>query len=160
MIEDISVDDDYIAMTKEIALLAPPEEPDENEEPVQIVAKTKPKVESRDQTSEKGGKTTDPSEKRSQPKLQREKPPRFDRSGKRKVASNSGETKREQFGGSKGRKSSRDNMVSQKPSKGSGVREAFCSLTLPESSTQTIRNVKHLTKFSLIFYFLSFRILQ
>ena len=128
LIEDISVDDDYIAMTKEIALLAPPEEPEEVAEPVQIVPKTKPKVESRDQTSEKGGKTTDSSEKRSQPKPQREKPPRFDRSGKRKVASSSDETKREQLSGSRARKSSRDNMVSQKPSKGSGVREALGSL--------------------------------
>ena len=127
LIEDISVDDDYIAMTKEIALLAPPEEPEENEEPVQIVPKTKPKVESKDQTSEKGGKTTDSAEKRSQPKPQREKPPRFDRSGKRKVASSSDETKREQSSGSRARKSSRDNVVSQKPSKGSGVRKALCS---------------------------------
>ena len=145
LIEDISVDDDYIAMTKEIALLAPPEEPEENEEPVQIVPKTKPKVESRDQTSEKGGKTTDPSEKRSQPKPRREKPPRFDRSGKRKVASSSDETKKEQFGGSRARKSSHDNIMSQKPSKGSGVREDLCSQTLLESSTQTIRKVKCLT---------------
>lgn len=143
LIEDISVEDDYIAMTKEIALLAPPEEPEENEEPVQIVPKTKPKVESRDQTSEKGGKTSDSSEKRSQPKPHREKPPRFDRSGKRKVASSSDETKREQLSGSRARKSSRDNMMSQKPSKGSGVREVLCSLTLLESSTHTIRNVKY-----------------
>lgn len=145
LIEDISVDDDYIAMTKEIALLAPPEEPEENEEPVQIVPKTKPKVESRDQASEKGGKTTDSAEKRSQPKPQREKPPRFDRSGKRKVTSSLDETKREQSSASRARKSSRDNVVSQKPSKGSGVREALFSPTLLINyhSTQTIRNVKH-----------------
>lgn len=143
LIEDISVEDDYIAMTKEIALLAPPEEPEENEEPVQIVPKTKPKVESRDQTSEKSGKTSDSSEKRSQSKPHREKPPRFDRSGKQKVASSSDETKREQLSGSRARKSSRDNMMSQKPSKGSGVREVLCSLTLLESSTHTIRNVKY-----------------
>ena len=117
-------------MTKEIALLAPPEEPEENEEPVQIVPKTKPKVESRDETSEKGRKTTDPSERRTQPKSQREKPPRFDRNGKRKVASSSDEPKKDQFGGSRARKSSRDNMVSQKPSKGSGVRGALCSDTV------------------------------
>lgn len=120
MIEDISVDDDYIAMTKEIALLAPPEEPEENEEPAPIVPKMKQKVETQEQTSEKGGKITDSSEKRSQPKSQREKPPRFDRSGKRKVASSTDETK---SGGPKGRKNSRDNVLSQKQAKVSGVRK-------------------------------------
>lgn len=108
-------------MTKEIALLAPPEEPEESEEPTQIVPKSKPKVETRDQTSEKGGKMTDSSEKRSQSKPQRDKPPRFDRSGKRRVAPSADEAKREQSGGPKGRKSSRDNVVSQKQARGSGV---------------------------------------
>lgn len=126
LIEDISVDDDYIAMTKEIALLAPPEEPEESEEPTQIVSKTKPKVETREKTSEKGGKVTDSSEQRSQPKPQREKPPRFDRGGKRRVASSTNETK---SGGPKGRKNSRDNVVSQKQAKGSGVRKAVVILT-------------------------------
>lgn len=125
MIEDISVDDDYIAMTKEIALLAPPEEPEESEEPAQIVQKAK--VETRDQTMGKSGKAADSSEKRSQPKPQRDKPPRFDRNGKRKVASGTDETKKELSGDTKGRKSSRDNTVPQKLAKGAGVSRAdFC----------------------------------
>lgn len=109
-------------MTKEIALLAPPEEPEEIEEPAQPVTHTKPKVENRDQTSDKVAKLTDSSEKRSQPKPQREKPPRFDRTGKRRVAASGDETKREQSGATKGRKNSRDNLASQKlQAKGSGV---------------------------------------
>ena len=109
-------------MTKEIALLAPPEEPEESEEPTQPVTKTKTKVETQDQTSEKGAKLADASDKRSQPKPQREKPPRFDRTGKRRVAANSVETKREQSGGPKGRRSSRESQASQKlQTKVSGV---------------------------------------
>jgi len=125
LIEDASVDEDYIAMTKEIALLAPPEEPEENEEPAQPVTKTNPKVETSDQTTERGAKVTDTSERKSQPKPQREKPPRFDRTGKRRVAANSDETKREQSGGAKGRKNSRDSLGSQKPqAKAFGVSNA------------------------------------
>ena len=114
------MDEDYIAMTKEIALLAPPEEPEESEEATHPV--TKPKAETRDQTSEKGTKHNDASEKRSQPKPQREKPPRFDRSGKRRVAAHSDETKKEQSSGAKGRKSSRENTGSEKlQAKAAGV---------------------------------------
>lgn len=118
LIEDISVDDDYIAMTKEIALLAPPEEPEESEEPPHITQNTK--VEKRDQTTEKGAKVVGPSEKRSQAKPQRDKPPRFDRSGKRKAVSGAEETRKELPGNTKGRKSSRDDAVPQKLTKGSG----------------------------------------
>lgn len=122
LIEDASVDEDYIAMTKEIALLAPPEEPEESEEPTQPVTTTKPKIETTELTSEKGTKLTDTSEKRSQPKPQREKPPRFDRTGKRRVGAAGNETKKEQSGGAKGRKSSRENSGSQKhQAKASGV---------------------------------------
>ena len=111
LIEDASVEEDYIAMTKEIALLAPPEEPDESEEPSQTVNSTKPKVGIADQTSEV---SKDASEKRTQSKPQREKPPRFDRISKRKVAAaNSEETKKETHAGGKGRKSSRENLGPQ-----------------------------------------------
>lgn len=111
LIEDASVEEDYIAMTKEIALLAPPEEPDESEEPSQTVNSTKPKVGIADQTSEV---SKDASEKRTQSKPQREKPPRFDRISKRKVAAaNSEETKKETYAGGKGRKSSRENLGPQ-----------------------------------------------
>lgn len=120
LIEDIGVDDDYIAMTKEIALLAPPEDPEESEEPPHITQDTK--VEKRDQTTEKGAKVVGPSEKRSQAKPQRDKPPRFDRSGKRKAVSGAEETRKELPGNTKGRKSSRDDAVPQKLTKGSGVR--------------------------------------
>lgn len=84
LIEDASVDEDYIAMTKEIALLAPPEEPDESEEPTRTVTSTKPNVENVGQTTEKVSKRA--SDKTSQPKPQREKAPRFDRTSKRRVA--------------------------------------------------------------------------
>ena len=75
LIEDASVDEDYIAMTKEIALLAPPEEPDESEEPTRTVTSTKSNVENVGQTTEKVSKRE--SDKTSQPKPQREKPPRI-----------------------------------------------------------------------------------
>lgn len=113
LIEDASVDEDYIAMTKEIALLAPPEEPDESEEPTQTVTTTKPNVENVGQTTEKVSKRA--SDKTSQPKPQREKAPRFDRTSKRRVAGNGEEARREPPAVGKGSKSGRENLGFQKP---------------------------------------------
>lgn len=121
LIEDASVDEDYIAMTKEIALLAPPEEPDESEEPTRTVASTKSNVENVGQTTEKVSKRE--SDKTSQPKPQREKPPRFDRASKRKVAGNGDEAKKEHPAVGKGSKSDREKLGFQKSrAKASGVR--------------------------------------
>lgn len=120
-IEDASVDEDYIAMTKEIALLAPPEEPDESEEPTRTAATTKPNVENVGRTTEKVSKRA--SDKTSQPKPQREKPPRFDRPSKRRVAGNGEEARREPAAVGKGSKSGRENLGFQKPrAKASAVR--------------------------------------
>lgn len=113
-------------MTKEIALLAPPEEPEEVEAPDEPVAKAKAKVEALDKTSQKVVKSIDESDKRSQPKPQREKTPKFDRTGKRRVSGNTGVTKKEQSGETKGRKSSRDSQTSQTlQNKSARVRSIF-----------------------------------
>lgn len=113
-------------MTKEIALLAPPEEPEEVEAPNEPVAKPKAKVEALDKTSQKVVKSIDESDKRSQPKPQREKTPKYDRTGKRRVSGNTDATKKEQSGEAKGRRSSRDSQTSQKlQNKSARVRSVF-----------------------------------
>ena len=114
-------------MTKEIALLAPPEEPEEPEEPEhpkpQLIQETsQTRVDNLDQVPAKAGKMTDITVKKSQPKPQREKPPRFDRGAKRRPTSGKDETKKEHSGGFKGRKNCRDTSVFQKsPNKGDTV---------------------------------------
>lgn len=114
-------------MTKEIALLAPPEEPEEVEAPNDPGTKPKAKVEAIDKTSQKVVKSIDESDKRSQPKPQREKTPKFDRTGKRRVSGNTDVTKKEQSGETKGRKSSRDGQTSQKLQNKSARVRSICT---------------------------------